>query len=245
MVHGTFFFDIAQQNVQNAAGTQQFLLATVLPIVLVFAILYLILRRSDPSGTGNKSIDQRKTFLGGIHHPWRRFFARTVDLLTIGMIFVLLLSFLVDSLFPQKLESVVRACSNPITRGMILYLLWLPVEAAFISTLGTTPAKWIFGISVLDVGGNKLSYRTALQRVFQVWVQGEGLGIPFAILFTRIFAYRRLTKTGTTLWDESVGSVVTHKEWGILRTTVSVFVVVVALMILVILNSILNSMGSG
>jgi hypothetical protein len=35
--------------------------------------------------------------------------------------------------------------------------------------------------------------------------------IPFVALFTQVFAYRRLTKTGMTLWDTSASAVVPHK----------------------------------
>lgn len=183
------------------------------------------------------TIEHSKAFPGGIHHPWRRFFARTVDLLTIGMLILLTVAFCVGYLFPQNVVGFVKALENPITAGIIIYLLWLPVEAAFLAMTGTTPAKWVFGISVVSNNGGKLSYATAFKRAFQVWIQGEGLGIPLVALVTRIFAYKRLTKTGTTLWDTSVGSVVTHKKWGVIRATASVVVVLVALMIMGVLNS--------
>lgn len=185
--------------------------------------------------------DQSKTFMGGIHYPWRRFFARTVDLLTLGMLILLLVAFLIGYLFPQNVEGFVKALENPITAGIILYLLWLPVEAGFLAATGTTPAKWVFGISVISNDGKKLSYASAIKRAFLVWIQGEGLGIPLVTLFTRLFAYRRLTKFGTTLWDTSVGSVVKHKRWGVIRATSSVLIVLVALMIMGILNSVGNS----
>ena len=193
------------------------------------------------SDTSEATIDQSKTYLGVIHHPWRRFFARTVDLLTLGVPILLLAAFLVGYLFPQNVNGFVKALENPITAGIILYLFWLPVEAGFLAVIGTTPAKWVFGISVVSNEGMKLSYASALQRSFLVWIQGEGLGIPLVTLFTRIFAYRRLTRTGTTLWDTSVGSVVKHKKWGAIRATASVLIVLVALMIMGILNSIGNA----
>jgi uncharacterized RDD family membrane protein YckC len=185
------------------------------------------------SSAGKATIDQSKTFLGGTHHPWRRFFARSVDILILGVPILLIFFFLIA----QNIKVLVIVLENQITAGMILYILWIPVEAAFISTLGTTPAKWIFGISVLSTTGKKLSYAAALKRAFLVWVQGEGLSIPVVALFTRLLAYQRLTKTGTTLWDISAGSVVTHKKWGIIRTTASVIVVLISVMILGILNS--------
>ncbi len=187
--------------------------------------------------------DQSKTFLGGIHHPWRRFFARTVDLLSSGLIIFVLFSFLVGMLFPQNVDGFLNAVENPITAGIIIYLLWLPIEAVILAFTGTTPAKWVFGIRVLSHTGNKLSYPNALKRVFLVWIQGEGLGIPLVTLFTRLFAYRRLTKTGTTLWDTSVESIVTHKKWGVIRAIATILAVLVTMIIMSILISIGNSYG--
>jgi len=185
--------------------------------------------------------DQSKTFLGGIYHPWRRFFARTVDLFTLGMLIFLVVAFLIGYLFPQNVEGFVKAVENPITAGIVVYLLWLPVEAGFLAATGTTPAKWVFGISVVSTEGKKLSFSSALKRTFLVWIQGEGLGIPLVTLFTLLFAYRRLTKSGTTLWDTSVGSVVTHKKWGVFRATASILIVLMALMIMGVLNSMGNA----
>ena len=104
---------------------------------------------------------------------------------------------------------------------------------------GTTPAKWLFGIRVAQPSGNLLSFPDALNRSFLVFVQGVGLGIPLVALFTQLFAYRRLTTTGTTLWDTSANAVVLHKKWGVFRAllcTAAVFIVLV-------LMSALNAAG--
>jgi len=42
-------------------------------------------------------------------------------------------------------------------------VLWVPVEAALISKWGTTPGKALFGLSVRDAAGRKLSYGSALR----------------------------------------------------------------------------------
>jgi len=79
-----------------------------------------------------------------------------------------------------------------------------------------------------------------LKRAFHVWIQGEGIGLPLVTLFTRLFAHRRLTKTGTTLWDTSVGFVETRKKWEAIRALTSVLVVLVVMMIMGILDSMGN-----
>ena len=184
-------------------------------------------------------LDQSMTFLGGQHHPWRRLFARTVDTCTSGFALFLLLIISFGAMMPDQAAGFAKAIENPIIAGVVLYLIWLPAEAFFLSMFGTTPAKWLFGIRVAQPSGNLLSFPDALNRSFLVFVQGVGLGIPLVALFTQLFAYRRLTTTGTTLWDTSANAVVLHKKWGVFRAllcTAAVFVVLV-------LMSALNAAG--
>jgi len=194
----------------------------------------------DFTQKSNLPVDQSKSFLGGLHHPWRRLFARTVDICTVGLLLFLVLIFAVGAMMPAQAAGFARAIENPIIAGVVLYLVWLPADAVFLSLFGTTPAKWLFGISVTHPGGDLLSFSEALNRSFLVFIQGVGLGIPFIALFTQLFAYRRLAKTGTTLWDTSAKAVVLHKKWGVLRAlvcTASVFCVL-------ILISALNAVGN-
>lgn len=165
------------------------------------------------------SIDQSKRFLGGQHHPWRRFFARTVDVSTIGLLLILLVAFAAGATMPTKAEGFAKALENPIIAGFLLYLFWLPVEVAFLSLFGTTPAKWLFRIRVVHPDGELLSFSEAVNRTLLVWVRGVGIGIPFVALFTQLFAYFRLTRTGATLWDTSTNVVVIHQQWGVLLKT--------------------------
>lgn len=176
--------------------------------------------------------DESKKFLGGIYHPWRRLFARTVDISTLGLLALIGVAFGVGILFPSKATAFAKALENQIIAGFILLTLWIPLEAILLSTVGNTPAKWLFGISVKTTDGNNLSFGQALQRSFLVALQGMALGIPFVAFFTQIFAYRRLTKTGTTLWDTTTKSVVSHKTWGAGRAIICVVAVFVFLSIL-------------
>ncbi len=113
---------------------------------------------------------------------------------------------------------------NELIAGLILCAVWIPVEAVFLATISTTPAKWVFGIKVRKAGGAKLSLSDALSRSFLVWVQGMGFAIPIVLIVTNYFAYKRLTKSGVTLWDKSVEAIVEHKKWGFLRAVSVVFV---------------------
>lgn len=187
----------------------------------------------------NAHVDRSKTILGEQHHPWRRLFARTVDICTAGFALFLLLIFAFSATMSEQAAGFAKAIENPIIASVVLYLIWLPAEALLLSLFGTTPAKWLFGIRVAHPGDKLLSFAVALNRSFLVFVQGVGFGIPFVALFTQLFAYRRLTKTGTTLWDASTSAVVLHKKWGVFRAiacTAAVFAVLV-------LMSALNAAG--
>jgi len=186
--------------------------------------------KASESAANNTSSD-------GNYHPWRRFFARTFDLMTLGMLALIACVALLSVISPSTLRDFQKLLNNPIAAGFIVYLLYLPIEAGFLSFLGTTPGKWIFGIKVLKKTGENLTFSEALERVSQVWLRGDGLGIPLVALFTRIYSYNKLMKTGSTHWDNQVGSIVTHTSWGLGRAISSVIAVIAILLIYGILNS--------
>ncbi len=171
-------------------------------------------------------------------HPWRRFFARTIDLF-FAVPLLIALHVILPLLFPSKASQIVGALTNPITAAVIIYWLWVPVEAALLATIGTTPAKWIFGIRVLKFDGRKLAFAEALKRAAFACILGDGLGIPGAALFTRAYAYDRLKKTETTAWDTACGSVVHHSQWGAGRFIGATVVVLIAM----VSSSILLTIG--
>lgn len=179
-------------------------------------------------------------FWDRIPHPWRRYFARTFDLLTAGLLVFLVTSFLIGYLFPSIANGYVKFVSNDIIASIVVYLLWLPTEAAFISLTGTTPGKWIFGIRVVNISGKFLSYSAAIERAALVWFKGNGLGIPLISMVAQAMAYDTLKKSGTTSWDNAIGSVVQHKPWSTGRAIFCTLAVILILAILGTLNSMKN-----
>ncbi len=159
-------------------------------------------------------------------HPWRRFFARSVDVTSSGVLLFMIAGVIVGVFLPDNaVDAFLKLMESQILVGVYIYVLWIPAEAMFLAVSGTTPAKWVFGIRVLDANGLRMSFGVSLKRAILVWAQGDGFGVPFITLFTRIFAYSRLKSTGTTRWDTSVNSVVVHKHWGVMRTIVCFLVV--------------------
>lgn len=165
--------------------------------------------------------EENEDFGYGTHHPWRRFFARTVDELFFGLIFFFLFyfvsSFVLYRLNPEYANNLLKIFSNRYISAFILQILWIPSESLFVCIIGATPAKWLFGIRVLDFSRNRLSFWASLKRALLVITWGEGCGLPIVILITRLCAYSRLNKTGSTFWDESANSIVIHRRWGFFR----------------------------
>lgn len=183
-------------------------------------------------------------------HPWRRFFARLVDVTTFSVFVYHPVVFCIFYFFPEVTAGLAIIVDNPtfaplmlLVEPILVYLLWSPFEATLLAFTGTTPAKWLFGIRVLHSSGVRLSLDSAFQRTLGVFCLGEGLGIPLVALFTRIFAYRRLTKTGTTLWDSAVESIVTHRQWGFFRAFFCIGAVVGALLAVAVLRVILEELS--
>lgn len=104
--------------------------------------------------------------------PWRRYFARQMDY----AFYSVLWGFLFFVLFRQRNEGVPGLIFViMVFLAPILFTIFL--EPLFLSVFGTTPGKWVLGISVLHGEGRKLTYREGLQRTCKLIRYGEGFYI--------------------------------------------------------------------
>ena len=154
--------------------------------------------------------------------PWVRLWARTIDI----FIWVFLALVPLYALFP--------ALQNKEYENLIAIIILIPyvfVEAAMLSTWGTTPGKTLLRIQLRKCDGSKLSYEDALKRAIKVWFRGMGMNIPIANIVTHIIACCRLEKNGVTSWDEQGAFKVTHQTVGAGRAiiVILIFVAVFAL----------------
>src|SRR5262249_13382635 len=131
-------------------------------------------------------------------HPWRRYFARMIDL----YIFILVFFFFLGITFPE-LFAADRTSSRQneyfyMFIGLVAYSIF---ETFCLNVFGTTLGKLIYGIRLASNVDNHIAFAVALKRSLAVWVRGIGLGIPIVTLVTVIVAYRTLLKDGQTTWD--------------------------------------------
>lgn len=127
-------------------------------------------------------------------HPWKRFFARDIDIaiciLLIEFVWIVLLHRISSE---STLEEYLFAFF-----GLLLMLF---LEPLCISHFGTTPGKYIFGITISNLNGEKLTYKEAFQRTCKVLFWGRGLNIPFFNLYRLYQSRAEYLENRCTRWD--------------------------------------------
>lgn len=128
-------------------------------------------------------------------HPWRRYFARAIDLTLVG----LMVSFVQYVLLHRNYTTVSRW--EDIICALIGWGLLLLLEPLLLARFGTTAGKWCMGITVTRPDGERLSYSEALNRTALVWFYGAGLGISIVELVCNYRSYRRYTRGEELAWE--------------------------------------------
>ena len=139
-------------------------------------------------------------------HPWRRYFARGIDLALVG----LPVSFVQYVLLHRNYTTVSRW--EDIVCALIGWGLLLLLEPLLLARFGTTAGKWCMGITVTRPDGGRLSYGEALERTAAVWLYGAGLGISIVELVCNYRSYRRYMNGEELAWES--GSIERFDERG-------------------------------
>ena len=145
--------------------------------------------------------------------PWRRYGARSIDLLSNGLIGGVLLGAIFYAVAPLTADRFFTNL-NPLLDMLITAFTGCLITGAIIGFSGTSVGKWIFGIKVTNPNGKPIGVLNGIKRDLGVYVKGLAMGIPFLTLITLIIAYTNLNKDGTTSWDKNGGYVVSHRPNG-------------------------------
>ena len=139
-------------------------------------------------------------------HPWRRYFARAIDLTLVG----LMVSFVQFVLLHHNLVNISKG--ENVLCGLAGWGLLVLIEPLLLSRFGTTAGKWCMGITVTRPDGERLSYGEALERTAAVWLYGAGLGISIVELVCNYRSYRRYMNGEELAWES--GSIERFDERG-------------------------------
>jgi uncharacterized RDD family membrane protein YckC len=148
-------------------------------------------------------------------HPWRRWFARMIDVTAVAFVVIALLSFVLAVVAPEWLDGRLAALDSlglytNVAYGLIAFAIAWPVIACLLTLCGT-PGKWLCGIKVVRIAdGERPTLGESLLREAMVWSRGLALGIPLLSLLTQLRAHTYLEEHGHAAWDRRLGLRVEH-----------------------------------
>lgn len=151
--------------------------------------------------------------------PWVRYFARALDMCLLTTAFAFLCLIL----------GIRIGITESLFLGIVLAVIWLFVEPAFLCRWGATPGKWLLRTRVVQLNGTFLTYDKAFKRSVCVWAKGHAFYIPVAVFVANVISYKRLTDSGTTPWDEAGAYTVEHARIGVGRVFAYALLLVAAL----------------
>lgn len=128
--------------------------------------------------------------------PWRRYFARGLDLAVYGTL-IQLLQYAVMGVSLRE-----SSIAEDIFIALLVMAVMIGLEPLLLARFGTTLGKWILGLSVVDKNGQRLCYDEAFNRTVGALWYGLGVQIPLYSLYR---SYRSLVacEAGEELpWEE-------------------------------------------
>lgn len=142
------------------------------------------------------NIDSDK--LPQVFYPWRRFFARHLDIMIYAVVWSVILSLLL------KVNILNRSIPEKYLDSFITLLLMLFIEPLLLCMFGTTIGKLILGLHIANSDGVRLSYEEALERTWNVIGLGMGYGIPIYNIIRYYKSFIKCSDNEIQPWDEEI-----------------------------------------
>lgn len=153
--------------------------------------------------------EKREEAAGICPHPIKRYLARTVDVAICSLfINVILVLFFKTSL---ALTDITMLSLYPI------YLLNLATEPLMIAKFGTTPGKWLMGISIVSLSTQeKLTIKQAYTRSLLLSWYGMGAFIPIFSIIREVLCFKLCKEHYQLPWDNDIDiKMRDHRAWRI------------------------------
>ncbi len=145
-----------------------------------------------------------------VQSPWRRFFARFLDISLYSLVWDLFLMVILH----QNISNFSPMAS--LMSSFVALLLMVVAEPAMLTLFGTTPGKWILGLRVTYDGERRLTYTEGVARTWGVLWRGMGLCIPIYNLVRYWKSYKACEEGDTLTWEyDSTLTLKDEKGWRI------------------------------
>jgi hypothetical protein len=144
----------------------------------------------------------QKDFNPETPRPWRRFFAKWIDLSLYNIVFFILIIF-----------SIEQDISNSAILFALLAITLAPaqiLDGIILAIFGSSLGKLIFGVVVIPPEGN--TFLNSMKRTVLCLVYGMGFGIPMVNMFFIAYQHGKLKSQGQTSWDKKTGHKVVYAK---------------------------------
>lgn len=155
-------------------------------------------------------------------YPWRRLWARAVDYEIYVFLFYVVY-YLIAGNKPNY--SILFRIGTLLVATVLMFI----VEPVLLSACGTTPGKWMLGISITREEGGKLSYRDAFWRTVKMFQYGLGYHLPLYSLYCYWCSGRDLQNGQMLSWDKQYNCRYQVRRGKVLRWIVYAIVAVALL----------------
>ena len=175
----------------------------------------------------------------GVIAPWRRFFARIVDLSFFSIVYGSIAGVVIGLLQPQLLETMLF--TNPLVLTMVNAYFASILSGLFVGGVGTSPGKYLFGLKLRTINGELLGLTNGVRRDMRVYVQGLAFGIPIVLYMTAFWSKGILEKEGVTPWDKGQYTMSVMKDS--LKRKILTIIGIISFVILLFINAFLQVLG--
>lgn len=159
------------------------------------------------SGMDRASITFKGDELSQVFHPWRRYFARVLDM---SMYTILWSAFIA---FAFHVNLATRSNIGNFLDFFVAIAMMLFLEPLCLHLFGTTPGKAIFGLRIETHDGRLLSYSEGLERTWSVIGVGMGYNIPIYTLVRLWKSYSLCIENEAQPWDVSISYTIKDTKW--------------------------------
>lgn len=160
-------------------------------------------------------------YLTQLATPWRRYWARFLDLTIFSILLTLAIAVIMPSLFAEG-GSFYGPGGDQLFGWLVLPFAMI-ADGVVLGLFGSTPGKAIAGVQVSGLRGAKLKVGDAIQRNFQVWWYGLGTGFPLVSLFTLVRAHSKASRGELLKWEASTGGR-SYAKGSVIRTIVTALI---------------------
>ena len=158
-------------------------------------------------------------------HPWRRYFARRIDLLILRILIFYLFTVVL------RIRPINSIFYTLVGLEIVSHLALVPIEGLLLHRWGTTPGKWVMGIRVETVNGGNLLPSVAMMRAWAILKDGFGYTIPVYGLWTQYQSYKEYIEDGSVFWDRQYETEIQFDEQFDLRKKILIAMMAAAMAI--------------